>query len=91
MCVCVRARADVQGCVCVLPPMRTSGDGHLIVDYQELQLTHRQLGNDSSHLHVYLVSSGGVPSSDEKEVDEKVGPFPSYGAIPKGQNEPFFT
>ena len=78
-------------CLCVLPPM-ASGDGQLIVDYQELQLTHRGAGNQhvqhNDNLHVYLVSIGGAGQSDEKEVGG-VGGVPSYGAIPKGQNEPF--
>ena len=100
VCVCARAHADVQCvlcvyvcvCVCVYGSYGPAGDGHLIVDYQELQLTHRQGGNDSSDAHVYLVSSGGDGQRDEKEVDEKeVGGIPSYGAIPKGQKEPFLA
>ena len=100
VCVCVRARTltcnvfcvCMYVCVCVYGSHGPAGDGHLIVDYQELQLTHRQGGNDSSDAHVYLVSSGGDGQRDEKEVDEKeVGGIPSYGAIPKGQKEPFLA
>jgi len=100
VCVCARARTLTCNvfcvcmcvCVCVYGSYGPAGDGHLIVDYQELQLTHRQGGNDSSDAHVYLVSSGGDGQRDEKEVDEKeVGGIPSYGAIPKGQKEPFLA